>query len=110
MMKLLETDNAPVEEVGGNAASLVRLKEAGYPVPRFTVIPASFFESLPEGEGTGLPLTGRLEPWKRELSGARLLAVRSSACAEDGARFSFAGQFRTVLNVPLTEVEKAVAE
>lgn len=37
-----------------------------------------------------------------------LLAVRSSALGEDGPHLSFAGQYKTELNVPLSDVPEAV--
>lgn len=78
---------------GGKAHHLSRLAAAGFPVPPWLVVP-------PE-----LPLDGRGREAVREALAAaglqqRRLAVRSSAVAEDGAHASFAGQFRTHLNVP----------
>ena len=44
------------------------------------------------------------------LDDDKTYAVRSSFAMEDGAHFSFAGQFKTKLNVPKKEVKTAVKE
>lgn len=77
--------------IGGKAANLFRLKALGMPVPRFVVIP---WETLAKGLMPGL--TGSLLDF---FEGTRQLAVRSSAAGEDGAAFSFAGQFESYLSV-----------
>lgn len=82
---------------GAKAATLGRLLRAGFAVPN------GF--ALPVGAGVG---------WERELLGVletlggSRFAVRSSALAEDGSEASFAGQFRTTLNVSSGEVEVQV--
>ncbi|WP_280402452.1 PEP/pyruvate-binding domain-containing protein [Nocardia carnea] len=79
---------------GAKAATLGRLLRAGFAVPD------GF--ALPVGAGVG---------WERELTrvletlGGSRFAVRSSAPAEDGSEASFAGQFRTTLNVSSDDVE-----
>ncbi|MFD4402118.1 PEP/pyruvate-binding domain-containing protein [Nocardia sp. NPDC058499] len=79
---------------GAKAVTLGRLSRAGFAVPD------GF--ALPVGAGAG---------WERELPGVlgalggSRFAVRSSASAEDGDEASFAGQFRTALDVPSDEVE-----
>lgn len=82
---------------GAKAAMLGRLLRAGFAVPD------GF--ALPVGSGAG---------WERELTGVLAtlggsrFAVRSSAPGEDGSEASFAGQFRTALNVSSDEVEAQV--
>ncbi|MFN0130378.1 MAG: PEP/pyruvate-binding domain-containing protein [Verrucomicrobiales bacterium] len=75
-------------EIGGKAATLVDLQLAGFQVPEFlcTTDASSAVATL------GLPL-----------------AVRSSASAEDGRQASFAGQFRSFLNLQsVDEVQTAI--
>lgn len=64
---------------GGKAGTLRELESAGFRVPAFVVSPPNIAEVVDQ---LGLPL-----------------AVRSSATIEDGHRFSFAGQFRSYLNL-----------
>ncbi|HEU0235643.1 MAG TPA: PEP/pyruvate-binding domain-containing protein [Candidatus Limnocylindrales bacterium] len=77
-----------VPEVGGKAARLGELMARGERVPDgFCVI------------GSGAPaVTLALDAYRR-MGSNTLVAVRSSASAEDGSDASFAGQFDTVLNV-----------
>lgn len=69
--------------LGGKAAALAALRDAGFAVPLFEVSPVDLEAAC---ERVGFPL-----------------AVRSSATVEDGARTSFAGQFCSVLNVRTVE-------
>jgi len=116
---------APVEQVGGKGHHLERLStlsrgDTSFTVPRFLVVTTAAFDALVVG-GCSWPadeaeararaaevLAAPLPPdLKHELSAAlasaglarALLAVRSSAAAEDSAARSFAGQFDTVLGV-----------
>jgi pyruvate,water dikinase len=74
---------------GGKAAALLELARAGFPVPPFLVSPPDLAAAVAL---LGFPL-----------------AVRSSASAEDGRDLSFAGQFRSYLDLnSLEEVERAV--
>jgi rifampicin phosphotransferase len=110
---------APREEIGGKAYHLRLLAEAGAAVPPFVVIDArAFGEALAAAEAGGgadaaavrerllaAPFLGSLrdelaDALERAGLARALLAVRSSASAEDGAAASFAGQFETVLGVP----------
>lgn len=71
--------------VGGKAARLARLRRAGLPVPDGFVV-----------------LTDDADPAILDAACARLgasVAVRSSSVAEDTAEASFAGQYRTELDV-----------
>jgi rifampicin phosphotransferase len=75
--------------IGGKARQLVELQLAGFRVPDFLSSPPDLAKAI---EVLGFPL-----------------AVRSSASAEDGRDVSFAGQFRSFLNLrTLDEVETAV--
>ncbi len=88
---------------GGKGSTLARLHQAGYPIPDgLVILPAAF-------SGDELrPDILSAEAWIQVLTHLERLrgndpeatfAVRSSALAEDSARASFAGEFKTVLDV-----------
>jgi rifampicin phosphotransferase len=127
---------APPEKIGGKARSLLRLAEAGLPVPKAIVVTTDLLATLRAG-GPQLPATlaapGALTtvegaaralaaaPWPegfasalaREVDtlvpepGARY-AVRSSASIEDEAGFLAAGLFLSRVDVARGEVLEAV--
>jgi phosphoenolpyruvate synthase/pyruvate phosphate dikinase len=121
-------DPERLPELGGKAATLLRLAQAGYPVlPSLVLLPSAF--ELSRSGSAELPrrlhpavrreLVGALEVLERlagqALSGsagvgwiAGCWAVRSSGHSEDGGAASYAGQFATQLEVPLTELEGAI--
>jgi pyruvate,water dikinase len=81
--------------VGGKACALAVLRRAGLPVPNGFVVPPSFRDDAALAAACAV------------LGGP--FAVRSSAASEDGADLSFAGQFRTELDVsPASAVPAAV--
>ena len=80
--------------VGGKAAALGRLIEAGFDVPAFFVIPSgAAAEDLDAALAT---------------LGPGPFAVRSSGLQEDGAADSHAGQFDSILNVAAADVRAAI--
>lgn len=82
------TETTP-KVIGGKAKGLVELQLAGFRVPDFLCSPPDVTKAL---EILGTPV-----------------AVRSSASAEDGRQVSFAGQFRSFLNLrTVAEVEAAM--
>lgn len=74
--------------IGSKAHNLFRLAEAGYQVPPFFCVRAPFREE---------EIVSYLDT---HFSNTTLFSVRSSASIEDGAKHSYAGQFRTFLRVP----------
>ena len=83
--------------IGGKAENLFRLKALGMSVPHFVVIPwETLLANIPESE----LIPGLLSAFED----TRHFAVRSSAAGEDGAAFSFAGQFESYLSVPPDEL------
>ncbi len=85
----------PAADAGGKAQGLHWLTAHGHPVPRAWVLPGSV--------ATGLEDPARRAAIRSALTTVvaegRPYAVRSSADVEDGAERSFAGQFRTVLDL-----------
>ena len=87
--------------IGGKAANLARALEAGHAVPDFYVITADAFNGIMD---TGLPteLIQAIAAMHHDLFPAQHptpVAVRSSAIAEDGQRYSFAGMHDSELGV-----------
>jgi len=94
-----------VEIVGGKGLSLGLMAGAGLPVPPgFCVTTAAFRRCRGEALEGSTDLGGAVVAAYRLLGGG-LVAVRSSATAEDGTAASFAGQQETILGV---EGEQAV--
>jgi phosphohistidine swiveling domain-containing protein len=85
--------------VGGKGLSLGRMFVAGLPVPPGFCITTAAYHRLrgqsPSSDPSLLAQIGAVYP---QLGGG-LVAVRSSAADEDGARASFAGQQATILGV-----------
>lgn len=101
---------------GGKGASLAAMTAAGLPVPPGFVVPAGLLEESVDAERLrSLAFDGDHEAAQALVSGSTvpreaisaayerlgggLVAVRSSACAEDSEAASYAGQQETYLNV-----------
>jgi pyruvate,water dikinase len=88
-----------VLDVGGKGLSLGLMVQAGLPVPPgFCVTSAAHKRLKGNAPSTDASLTNEITHAYRGL-GSGLVAVRSSATAEDGSVTSFAGQQETVLGV-----------
>jgi hypothetical protein len=105
-----QIQDGDLESVGGKGLSLGRMSAAGLPVPPGFCVTTAAYRRL-----HGQPLTNdaafveQIGAAYRQLGGG-MVAVRSSATAEDGAVASFAGQQETILGVQgETEVCAAVA-
>lgn len=77
------------------ATNLMRMRQAGLPVPAFRVVEED--ESI--GKDKEIDLS---------FSEAAFFAVRSSYAEEDGENHSYAGQFTSLLSVPRAEVGAAI--
>ena len=85
---------------GGKGKGLELLKNAGLPVPDFIVLPhARVIEIL----NSDVEQDKVLSQIRKIADGT--VAVRSSADIEDGATDSFAGVFKTVLDVPVEKIK-----
>ncbi|MES2997432.1 MAG: PEP/pyruvate-binding domain-containing protein [Verrucomicrobiota bacterium] len=96
-MSLLFPDSAPpAASFGGKGAALVRMMDAGFPVPPWFAVPP---ETVLADECLAAALV---------KIGGNEFAVRSSAAAEDGSAHSFAGQFETFLHVAASDVANRI--
>jgi phosphohistidine swiveling domain-containing protein len=104
-------------EIGAKAKNLFRLKELGFRVPAFVVIPVTaFLESIQDKNTTQINeiISSFVFPeffFQKIISffpADTLFAVRSSAEDEDGSGFSFAGQFESYLNIPKEKLEATI--
>lgn len=103
------TQHSSNYKVGGKARNLFILKEAGFNVPKFVVIPQEVvLEIISKEHSTEQQLQqindfqiseSFIESITEHFSGNTFFAVRSSAIDEDGSEHSFAGQFESYLFV-----------
>jgi len=93
--------------VGAKAKHLFTLKNNGFNVPNFVVIPFSYFQSNDENKSSQL-IDGLRDVFNNDSE--KLFAVRSSSTEEDSDNFSFAGQFDTFLNIQLHDIPKYVEQ
>lgn len=102
-----------VAACGGKGASLARGTQAGLPVPDGGVVTVTAYQEWEEtGRPQGLPavLEDKLRGWLAKWPDSSRFAVRSSATAEDGLQYAFAGQHETWLNVPPEEVSRRIVD
>jgi phosphoenolpyruvate synthase/pyruvate phosphate dikinase len=93
---------------GGKADSLIKLKEFGFPVPRFEIIPMNVFREAKVSDFKEIPHSYQtpLGSLINQFEGTAV-AVRSSASKEDGSTTSFAGLFETYLDLKGREAIEA---
>jgi phosphohistidine swiveling domain-containing protein len=105
-----QIQDGETESVGGKGLSLGRMAAAGLPVPPgFCVTTAAYRRLHGQALAEDAALVEQIGEAYRRLGGG-LVAVRSSATAEDGVSASFAGQQETILGVRgETDVCAAVA-
>ena len=124
-------DAPATQPLGGKAAALAALRQSGLPIPDWFVLsPDACEASLDEGVRGALAHLEDPAPLQAHLGQLRLgpqaslelaraltalcpdgerVAVRSSACDEDGIRHSFAGQLDSFLFVRPADVPDRVA-
>lgn len=101
---LAECNSKDVNLVGGKAASLGALLEAGLPVPDGFVVTTEYTSGAQDSEADTLRAVVEaqiLEAFDLLVAGSenKTVAVRSSATVEDGSKDSWAGQFDSFLFV-----------
>jgi pyruvate,water dikinase len=88
-----------IAAVGGKGLSLARLAAAGLPVPPGMCVTTAAYRRLRGQLPDSDPLLAQEIDAAYQRLGGGLVAVRSSATAEDGTATSFAGQQETILGV-----------
>lgn len=114
---------ADPETIGSKAAYLKDLMERGVPIPATAVVPAEVYRRLVSPDGKSWqevrqaieladmePVVRAVVEFARAHYGDVTLAVRSSSNLEDLADQSFAGQYESYLNVPVSEVGRAIKD
>jgi len=103
-----------LKSAGGKGLSLWKLIEQKFPVPPFFILSADYFRQEKFKNEHPFVSDGLseqiLETIRIHLGTYDLFSVRSSAVQEDGSHYSFAGQFKTVLNVKAADVPAAIEE
>jgi phosphoenolpyruvate synthase/pyruvate phosphate dikinase len=94
-------------EIGGKAKGLLFLKKHGFQTPPFYLLDYEVLSGFQSGKTDLDELLKSVIPAFSEES-ERLWAVRSSVDVEDGETRSFAGYFRTEVNVPTNRLVQAV--
>lgn len=87
-----------MDKIGGKAANLIKLKEFGYVVPDFVVFTPTQIERLAET----IELSNEFADYTGKF------AVRSSGNNEDSTSKSFAGIFKTEIEVTRADLGKAI--
>jgi rifampicin phosphotransferase len=100
VIDLVAAEALGASELGAKAANLTRLADAGFLVPPGLVVTPAAEERWEEARPRVLEAATDL--------GAERFAVRSSGTAEDLEGASFAGQYETILSVPLDGLPEAV--
>ena len=90
-------DCQDIRLVGGKAMNLCRLIRAGFQVPEGFVVTTAGFRANSDGHWDEVLKNQILESYR--ALGSPMVAVRSSATAEDMAEASMAGQYETFLNI-----------
>jgi len=94
------------EYLGNKTINLGKCAEWGFCVPKFVALPSFAMEKLSRDRGFR-------EETAREIAkilGSKRYSVRSSALIEDNQYESFAGQFKTILNIPGTDLGNGIRE
>lgn len=100
-----ENDNS---HIGNKAFSLLRLFQYGFNIPDSIILDYSFFKYFIKHDIIPSELINKI--LKENLS--ENLAIRSSCSLEDSYDKSYAGSFKTTLNIPnkFDEIKKAIKE
>ena len=111
----------PGKLIGGKASSLVKMKDAGFNVPTFKIIPAEYYNTLLENKAEEHSINDFFNSFEFNSKDKNTIltslpdnfihfSVRSSAMGEDGKNYSFAGQFETFLYVSKVDLFDKIIE
>jgi phosphohistidine swiveling domain-containing protein len=114
-----DIDQINLNKTGGKGTNLLKLKNQGFQVPKFIIIPADELHALTtEKSESGQSIINFIQHYqfsdeiiakiKSHFDEKTLLAVRSSATIEDGKQYSFAGLFESIMYVPMSEIQSAI--
>lgn len=109
----LPYDQITLENGGGKANELARMKKIGIQVPAFFVLSiegATALSLRKEGALTNEEKEYLFQMVEQECSGFECFSVRSSAGKEDSEEVSFAGLFDTYLNVSKEELADKILD
>lgn len=95
--------------IGGKARGLELLRSNGLPTPNFYILDHLTLKKVVQGEITVIETLAEFGLTEDKIRSC-LWAVRSSAEGEDSSEKSFAGQFKTLLNVTASSLQEAVSE
>lgn len=108
ILPFAELADSDAPRVGGKGLSLAKTAAAGLPVPPGFVVATDAYRQL-HATGIDAEFAQALADAYANLGGGPV-AVRSSATAEDGAEFSFAGQQETILGATGIDAVRAAVE
>ena len=106
---LLQTEKGSRRIVGGKASSLLALHKAGLDIPPFFILTTKAVQHLINQDVDKKFILEIKNIYKTIIKKGKV-AVRSSATIEDSRKSSFAGQFKTVLNVDINNLYEAIKE
>lgn len=95
-----------IDLIGGKAANLGKMKNAGLPVPDGFCLTTEIYDSYRQTKILPNELIQRIVKIKEQLGGK--IAIRSSATCEDGDNLSMAGVFETFYVTDNTQVENSI--
>ncbi|WKV12588.1 PEP/pyruvate-binding domain-containing protein [Marivirga harenae] len=114
-----DIDQIDLDKTGGKGTNLLKLKNQGFQVPKFIILPADELQaSIKENLTSTESIINNIQQYQfsneiiseinSHFDENTLLAVRSSATIEDGKEYSFAGLFESIMYVPVTEIQSAI--
>ena len=106
---MLQTEKGSRRIVGGKASSLLALHKAGLDIPPFFILTTKAVQHLINQDVDKKFILEIKNIYKTIIKKGKV-AVRSSATIEDSRKSSFAGQFKTVLNVDINNLYEAIKE
>jgi len=111
MLLITPESNSRLNDFGGQKAqNLVKLTKLGSKVPKFATIAIPFNKDQSNARKWLENNTAELKTEIKNYFGNCHFAVRSNTQIEDGFESSKAGYFKTVLDVELDDIEKAILE